>query len=283
MNVLSYFMKLYPFLLDRRIGSHYTHKNEYNVNTESIMKKAIFSLLSILTLLLSACYDKKPEEALRFGLNADYPPFEYYENGKIKGFDIDLAELISKELNKKAVFENMQFSTLLGALQSGSLDAVISTLTITEERKKNFDFSNSYYIERLAMVYPKNKPLTSKAKLAKKKIACQLGTTMEIWLKKHVPDAKISTMDNNSQAIEALKAGHVEGVLLDSIQAQAFSQKNSALFYSEIARSDLGYGIGLKKGSPLKEKINTALQTLEGNGELDKLKKKWFGSSKWKS
>jgi polar amino acid transport system substrate-binding protein len=188
--------------------------------------------------------------------------------------------LIANKLGKEAVFENMQFSTIFAALQNDSVDAAISTITITAEREKNFDFSNGYYKESMAMVYPNNKPLTNKSQLAKKKIACQLGTTMEIWLKKHAPDTEILAMDSNNQAVEALKANHVDGALVDSAQGAVFSKKNAGLAYSVIAQSDTGYGIAVKKGSPLKEEINTILTTLEKSGELEKIKLKWLGPSK---
>ncbi|MBS1988764.1 amino acid ABC transporter substrate-binding protein [Candidatus Dependentiae bacterium] len=220
---------------------------------------------------------------ISFGISAEYPPFEYIQKGVLKGFDIDLARLVAKQLNKKAVFENMQFSTILPATQSGHVDAAISTITITPEREKNFDFSDSYYIESLAMVYPNGAPIIHESQLSGKKIACQLGTTMEVWLKEHAPDTQIITFDGNPQAIEALKAGHVDGVFIDGIQATVFSKNNLGLAYAVLAQSDTGYGVAVKKGSPLKDEINAALKALENSGELAALKKKCFVEGQWTS
>lgn len=245
------------------------------------MKKIFTVILLNILLIVSGCSSQEPEDTLRFGIEAQYPPFEFYKNGKITGFDIELANLIAKELGKQAVFEDMQFSAVLPALKNGTIDAAISTITITPERKENFDFSQSYYTESMAMVYPDDKPIDQRSKIAQKRIACQLGSTMEIWLKKHYPFTAIITMDNNNQAIEALKAGHVDGVLVDSVQGIVFSQKNPGLAYSVIAQSDTGYGIAVKKGSALRNQINSALQTLEEKGTLQQLKYKWLESNQW--
>lgn len=247
------------------------------------MKKYITCLLMMSTLVMSGCNEDKPKDVLTFSISAEYPPFEYYENGKVTGFDIELAELIAKELGKKAIFEDMQFSTMLAALNTNSVDAAISTLTITEERQKNFDFSDPYYTETLATVFPKDKPVTDQAQLSHKKVGCLLGATMEIWLKKHVPDAEIISMDNSNQIIEALKAGHLDVAFMDGIQGAIFSQKNPQLSYAIIAQSDAGYGVALQKSSPLTPQINQALKTLKANGELQKLQQKWMKGTEWKT
>lgn len=242
------------------------------------MKNYLIKMLSI-CFLLSACAENKKDDTLTFATSAEYPPFEYHEKGAIKGFDIDLAKLIAKELGKKAAFENMQFSTILPTLQNGLVDAAISTLTITEERKKSIDFSDPYYTESMATVFSIKQPISDKSQLPQKKVACQLGTTMEIWLKEHVPTAHIIPLDNNNLAIEALKVGHVDVVLMDAVQGAAFSKKNPELSYAVIGSSDKGYGVVFKKGNPLKDQVNKALKTLEMKGEIQKLKKRWLAEA----
>lgn len=246
------------------------------------MFKSILIVLMVLIICLSGCGSKKSEHTLVFGVSADYPPFEYSENGKITGFDIELAQLLAKELGKEAIIENRPFSSLFAALQSDSIDAAISTIAITEERQKNFEFSDVYYTESLVMVYPTDRPITNKSELANKKIACQLGTTMEMWLKKQLPPVEVVAMDNTNQAIEALKSNHVDGVLIDGVQGLVFSQKNPGLSFDMIAQSDSGYGIAFKKDSLLKAKVNAALQSLIAKGELARLKKKWLEVNSWK-
>jgi len=247
------------------------------------MKKYVISLIIASLVTFSACKKDKNTDTIVFGTSADYPPFEYRESGKIIGFEIDLVHLITKELGTKAVFQDMQFSTILPALANKQIDAGVSTITITPERQKNFDFSDPYHFGTLATVFKTSTPVTETSQLIGEKIGCQLGTTMEIWLKKQVPEKDIILFDNNNLAIEALKAGHIDVVLIDGAQASAFTKKNSGLSDAIIAKSDDAYAIAFKKGSPLKEKINHALKILIKKGEIKKLEQKWLeGSSQWK-
>jgi len=250
------------------------------------MKKNIIVVLLGLTVFLSLYLNSKPEKEskyIHFAISAEYPPFEYIDHGVVTGFDIDLARLIAKQLGKQAVFDSMQFSSILPALSTNQVDAAISTITITKQRKKNFDFTHPYYFENMATIFPVEKPITQMQQLGGQKIAVQLGTTMEIWLKKNVPNAEIITMDNNNQAIAALKAGHVDLVLMDGAQGAVFSQKNPGLSFAIIAQSGDGYGLALKKHAELTKKINQALHILEQNGELAQLKNKWLEGTQWKN
>ena len=250
------------------------------------MKQIFFIFLAGCILIVSLCYAKISKESvpnIHFAVSAEYPPFEYNDHGEIKGFDIDLARLIATKLGKEAFFDTMQFSSILPALNSEQVDAAISTITITEQRKKNFEFSDPYYFESMAAVFPEEKSITNVSQLTGKKIAVQLGSTMEIWLKKNIPNAKLLVMDNNNQTIAALKAGHVDVVLVDGIQGKVFSQKNPGLSFAIIAKSADGYGLALKKNSDLTHKINRVLHELEQNGELAILKKKWLEDTKWKN
>lgn len=240
--------------------------------------------LLVSTLFVSWCYatvTDKESDYIHFAVSAEYPPFEYNDHGVIKGFDIDLARLIAKQLGKKAFFDVMQFSSILPALSSKQSDAAISTITITEQRKKSFDFSQPYYFESLSVVFDEKKPITKVSQLSGKKIAVQLGSTMEIWLKKNAPDAHLLVMDNNNQTIAALKAGHVDLVMLDGAQGVVFSQKNPGLSSFIIAKSADGYGLAFPKDSPLTQKVNKVLDILKQNGELAKLQNKWLEGTQW--
>ncbi len=241
------------------------------------MKKILLTGLFSLVLSMTGCTESsnRPDKIV-FATSATYPPFEYREYGEFKGFDIDLAKKIAEHLGKKAEFRDLQFSAVLPSLQTNQADAAIATITITDARKKKFDFSNPYYFEVLAVIFPKEKPIKTASELAGKKVGYQLGTVMEFWLKQHAPSAKLVAMDDNNQTIEALKAGHLDAVLLDGTQGYIFSQKKPGLSYRLIGQAKEGYGIVLKKGSPLLKEINKALQALKENGEIEKLQKKWL-------
>lgn len=227
--------------------------------------------------IMSGCYSSKDSSELVFATSAEYPPFEYMENGELKGFDIELGQMIAKEMGKKAIFVDMAFSSILPSLNTPSIDAAIATITATKLRSKNFDFSEPYYWESISVISLKEAQLPSKGSLVNKKIAAQLGSTMEIWLKTNIENANMLTMDTNTQAIEALKAGHADGVLVDTAQAHAFCNQNPNLTYSIIAMTDLGYSIAFPKGSPLVDPINKIIASLKEKGELEKLEKKYLG------
>ncbi|MCS5708096.1 ABC transporter substrate-binding protein [Candidatus Berkiella cookevillensis] len=244
------------------------------------MKNNILYGLLLSTISLFGCKNgENTAKTLLFATSGEYPPFEYMEQGKLKGYDIEVAQMIAQILGKEAQFENMQFSSILPALAYGHVDAAISTITITQDRQKIFDFSQPYYFESMSAVFRKKTPIQNTEMLFQKKIACQLGTTMEIWLKKQNLKEKIITTDNNTQAIEALKAGHIDAVVMDGAQAKIFSEKNPGLSYTTIAKSEDGFGIALKKHSTLTADINYALEILSTNGQLEKLQTKWLGDT----
>lgn len=243
------------------------------------MTKCIYLMILLSTFLITSCDSKRKDNYLHFATSAVYPPFEYSEHGEIKGFDIDLAKLIAKELGKEAVFDNMQFSTVLPAISSGQDDIAIATISITDARKNNFDFSEPYYFDGIASVYRSNQPIIMPNQLEGKKVAVQLGSIMDIWLRETVPQAEITALDNNTQAIESLISGRVDVVLMDGVQGQIFSKKHTELSYSLIAKANYGYALAVKKGSPLTTQINQALRTLKENGTIHKLENIWLKDS----
>ncbi|WP_409371314.1 ABC transporter substrate-binding protein [Legionella quinlivanii] len=239
------------------------------------MKYALPIKIIAVAFLLSGC-QPHDNSSIHFATSADYPPFEFAEQSELKGFDIDLAHLIAAELGKKAVIDNMQFSSVLPALTSGQDEAAISTLTITKVRQRNFDFSAPYYFQEMAAVYKTNAPVISEEQLVNKKIAVQLGSVMDLWVHTQFPSQQITAFDNNNQAIEALKGDHMDVVVMDAAQALVFSKKNPGLAYHTLGQSKQGYGVALPKGSPLTAEINKALNILESKGEIVRLKAKWL-------
>ena len=190
------------------------------------MNKYFVVMLLTATLCLAACGKQKNKFHLHFSTSAQFPPFEYNNQGVIKGFDIDLAKLIAKELGMKAVFDDMQFSTVLPAVSSGQDEAAIATITITEERKKNFDFSESLLFRRNGCCFINlNEPVLKPDQLQGKKVGAQLGTVMEIWLRQNYPQSEITTLDDNNLAIQTLISGHLDVVLLDGTQGKIYSKK----------------------------------------------------------
>ncbi|MEG0808513.1 MAG: transporter substrate-binding domain-containing protein, partial [Alistipes sp.] len=138
------------------------------------MKRKFIKLLFLPLLLLET--NLYSQEKLYVGTDAtEFPPFEYIENGEIKGFDIDLIKEIGKLLNKEVILKNIQFDGLIPALQTGKLDIIIAGMTITPEREKNINFSEPYYTSKQLLITDENSSLNTLESLKGSKIGVVLG------------------------------------------------------------------------------------------------------------
>jgi polar amino acid transport system substrate-binding protein len=230
-----------------------------------------------MVILVCGCGKSHHLSEIHFAISADYPPFEYTINGEFAGFDIDLAAAIGKELGKKVLFHDMTFNSIFPALNHGNVDAAISTITATSERSRQFDFSLPYFREELFVLLLRGHsvPQENLKTLNGLRVACQMGTTMEIWLRHHGKFSQLFPMDNNNQAVEALKSGNVDAVVIDRFQALKFCSLNKNLRYSFLAKSDDFYAIAFRRSSPLHREVNAILAKMNADGRLAELRKKW--------
>ncbi|MDR1457216.1 MAG: transporter substrate-binding domain-containing protein [Puniceicoccales bacterium] len=212
---------------------------------------------------------------MHFAICADYPPFEYVSHGEFVGFEIDLARQVATAIGRVAIFHDMAFASIFPALKNGFADAAISAITSTHNRRAAYDMTQSYFQEILFTVFDIFNRIEGREALAGQKVACQLGSTMELWLRKNVPSAKISTVDTSNQAIEMLKAGHVGAVVIDAPQAREFVAQNANLFCAYLDESSDGYAIAFPKGSALAKQANQVIEKFKTDGTIDALKEKW--------
>jgi polar amino acid transport system substrate-binding protein len=223
--------------------------------------------------LTVACEDND----LKVGTSADAPPFEYVKDKELCGFDIELARMVAEKLGRRVKFRDMPFASLIIALKSGDIDLVIASLNVSEEKKKEVDFSDTYYSAKMVLVY-KEGDTTCLKNANNKKIACQLGCNgHEKIIKEKFPDSEIVFVDNLNQAIEGVKAGQFDCAFMDEVPAREFCKKNEGLNSAVIAEydSESGYAIAAQKGSDLIKDVNKALRELEATGDIEKLKKKY--------
>jgi polar amino acid transport system substrate-binding protein len=231
-------------------------------------------------LFVTGCEDKKEENVLVFGTSADYKPFEYYDNGNVVGFEIDLAEAIAKKLGKEVKFKDMVFSSILAELQNGSIDVGVAAMSPTRERKKNYDFTTIYYENGFAFVFKKGVKLSTD-ELKGVQVACQLSSMPEKWMRENRPQACIVPIDNIAQAAEFINAGHADCVLVDEVVALNLCENNPDFMCATVNDSSEekseheGCAMVVKKGSSLRQQINGAIQELEDSGELQSMIKKW--------
>lgn len=248
----------------------------------SLVKKVLLAFLPIL--LFCGCEDnskivEQKKKTLIMGTSADYPPFEFIKDRKIRGFDIDLANDIAKKLGYSIVIKDMNFDSLVPALQTGRIDFAMSGFSNTLERDKHVDFSVSYYIPTYAMLYNKDKPIPTINDLNNVTIGAQLGSTMEHFLKtqeKSHQNLKIISLARVPSMVQELKLKRIDGVVMESAQAKVYVNKNSNFDYSMFSNTGEGYSIVFPKGSPLKDHFDEAIIKLRDAGKLDDLKEKWL-------
>lgn len=252
------------------------------------MNRKIFGSLVILVLVVaitsSGCIsNSSKEKVLVVGTSADFPPFEYKDpqTGEITGFDIDLIKMVAKKAGYDRVeIKDMDFDSLIPALQTGKVDVVIAGMTITEKRKQVVDFSIPYWKADQAVVVRKGSDIAvnSLDDLKGKSIGVEKGTTGAIYIKDHLGD-QVTLKEYNSYvaALQALLNGQVDVLVIDSPVANMFTNKYNVKVVYTI-NTDEHYGIAVKKSNKeLLDKINQALREIMNSPDWNKLVEKYFG------
>lgn len=210
-----------------------------------------------------------------------FVPFEFKQDGKYTGFDIDLWEAIAKEAGLSYELRPMDFNGIIPGLQTRNLDVALAGITIRDDRKNVIDFSDPYYESGLAvMVGTSNNDIKTAADLDGKLVAVKIGTATVDYLKANVPNAKLKLFPNIDNAFLELATGRVEAVVHDTPNLQYFANtagKGQVKVVGSLKSGDF-YGIAFPKGSELVPVVNKALATLRENGQYDAIYQKWFGA-----
>jgi ABC-type amino acid transport substrate-binding protein len=216
-------------------------------------------------------------EPLTVGSDIPYPPFEQGKPGNYTGFDIELMEAIAEKLGRKAEFTDTSFETIFRDVAQGKFEAVISAATITEEREKAVDFSNPYYLSEQAVLVKEGSDVESLEDLDGKTVAAQQGTTGLELAKEKLGDSEIRPYPEGPDAVNALKAGTVEGVIIDAPVAQNAVEKSGGVEIAEKVPTEETYGIAVAQGeTELLDEINKALKEVEQDGTYKTIYEKWF-------
>ncbi|CAI3790257.1 L-cystine-binding protein FliY [Pseudomonas sp. MM227] len=225
----------------------------------------------------------KDAGVINIGLEGTYPPFSFVdENGKLTGFEVQLSEALAKELGVKVKLQPTPWAGILAALESKRLDVVVNQVTISDERKKKYDFSKPYTVSGIqAVVAKKNADSIKQASdLAGKKVGMGLGTNYEQWLKDNVPSAVVKTYDDDPTKYQDLRVGRIDAILVDRLAAfDLINKTNETLALAGDAFSRQEAGIAVRKGEPeLLKALDDALDKLRADGTLAKLSKQWFSA-----
>lgn len=246
------------------------------------------SLLLIVLLLvgivLTACAQEaaptEEELVVQVATDAAWPPFEYVDNTtqEIVGFDIDLMNAIADEAGFQVEYNNVAWDPLLAGMATCQYDASISAMTITEERKENFLFSDPYFeAGQIVTVRQDNTDIMGPESLPGKVIGAQIGTTGAIEVE-NMEGAELRTYDDISLAFQDLLNDQIDAVVADNPLALAYVGENpDTLKTVGPVFTEENYGIAVCNTMPeLQERINQGLAAVQADGTLDQLVQKWL-------
>ena len=216
---------------------------------------------------------------LHMATNAAFPPYEMIsDNGGFEGIDVEIATEIARKLGLELVVDDMEFGSVITSVQSGKSDIAMAGLTVTEERKQNVDFTTSYATGIQVIIVPEDSDILTVDDLANDKmIGVQDGTTGYIYCSDDYGEDHITSYTNGAMAIEALKGGKVDAVVIDNEPARAFVAANDGLKILDTEYIVENYAIGVSKDNPgLCKAVNDALTELIADGTVQMIVDKYI-------
>jgi ABC-type amino acid transport substrate-binding protein len=215
---------------------------------------------------------------ITIGTDGTFPPMESIASGgALMGYDIDLGNRIGEELGAEVEFKNIPWDDLFKALENKQIDMIMSSVTVTEERKQIYDFSQSYLNAGQVVISRKNDTtITSAQDLQGKRIAVQEGTTNETEALKLTTETLVIRFPDFVLATKALVDGNADAILSDLPGAKGIITENPTLKIASDPLTNEYYGIVFRKGDPIVEKINEILSSFRTQGVLTDLKQKWL-------
>ncbi len=269
-----------------------THKST-NRMEESNMKKLLALLLAvILVLSLAACTstakdDEPASDAakLTMATEATFPPYEYYDGDAIVGIDVEVAQAIAEKLGMELEVTDISFDSIIPGIQTGKYDMGMAGMTVTDERKEQLSFSDSYATGVQVIIVRDGSAITSVDDLladgANTVVGTQAGTTGFLYATSDIEEAGLGTVKSfgkTTDAVEALKNGQVDCVILDNEPAKALVAANEGLHILDTEYAVEDYAIAIaKENTALLEKVNNALSELKADGTLQSIIDKYIG------
>ncbi len=225
---------------------------------------------------------------LRVAIDPTYEPFTYKTpDGKPTGFDVDIADALCTEIKYQCEYVEQVWDSMIPGLQAKKYDAIISSMSITEERKQVVDFTDKYYNTPSRIVVKADTAFTDLASLSGKKIGVLKGSTQENYAMGELKPAGVEVIsyEAQDQVYLDIKAGRLDGTVADSVEVTGgFLSKPEGEgygFVGPVLNDEKYYGIGvgvaLRQGeTELKDKLNAAIKSIRANGTYDTIQKKYF-------
>lgn len=222
---------------------------------------------------------------LIMGTNAEFPPYEFYEGQEVVGIDADIAREIAKRLDKELKIEDMAFGGLIAALEAGKIDMALAGMTVSEERLKSVDFSNSYATGVQVVIVADDSEITSVDDLfeddANYTVGVQLNTTGDIYATGDLEDEGLATLDRYQRgvdAVQALSLGKIDCVIIDNEPAKEFVKAFDGLQILDTEYAVEDYAIAFKKDSELTDEVNAVLKEMIADGTVEEIVEKYISA-----
>lgn len=231
------------------------------------MKKIILFMLCLL--LLTGC-GKKNEDTLVMVTEAGFAPYEYYEGGKIVGVDVAIGKEIAKAMGKKLEVKDVAFDFVINEVKSGKADFGAAGMSITEERKKEIDFTIEYAVSDQVVVVRKDSNINTFDDIKNKTITVQLGTVADQYAEENFKNAKLIKHKKYLSAAQDVKSNKADCIIMDALPAKELVKENEDLRILDGILFQDKYGMIVKKGNQeLLNKINEVLQRLIDENKIE--------------
>ena len=247
------------------------------------MKKMISILLCVI--FCFACFapaafaaDKK---TIKVATNVAFPPYEYYEDEKAVGIDVDIMQAICDKLGYEMELSDMEFGSIITAVASGKIDVGFGAITITEERAKSVHFTTSYSTGIQSIIVKEDSPIASVEDLHgdKIKIGVQQDTTGDIYATGDFGEDHIARFNKGADAVQALLTGKCDAVIIDNSPAETFVAQNKGLKILPTVYAEEEYGFELSyDNEELYNEVNGALEELLKDGTVQKVVDKYISA-----
>ena len=238
----------------------------------------------LFALAVAGC-SKSDSNKLIIGMEAAYPPFEVVnEKGEFTGVSVDMGRELAKSMGKVAEFRNIPFDGLIPALQTGSIDIVISSMTANDERRKSIDFSEPYVKTQLSILASSKSPVQKLEDLNQpgRRVAVRLATTGESFARAALPKASLVALQDDPACVMEVVNGNVDGWIYDQLSLMRFHARHPDATRVLLAPiHEEFWAIGLRKGDDtLKKPINEFLAKFRAEGGFKRLGEKHLAEDK---
>lgn len=234
---------------------------------------AAFAVLAMVFLLCSCGPDRSNK--IVTVTEATFPPYEFREGGRIVGIDVDLMQAVAQEIGKELVVEDMSFDSVISAVVTGKADVAASGITVTEDRKRQVNFSLPYVEAKQVIIVPENSAVKEAKDLKDKLIGVQHGTTGDTYVTKHIQEPE--RFPNGALAVAALEAGKLDAVVLDGEPSKVHVSMRRNLKILDTPLTTEEYAVAIsKKNTKLLEQVNAAIKKMKENGKLAEIKAKYI-------